>query len=204
MFSSTIPRSGGLFAGRDRIVPADSGTAAGFDRLHGRQTGPTEAEHADRPSVDATNRNHRTLSDARADERQDQGHDPEANDDLRLGPALLLEMMMDRRHQKDATSGQFEISDLDDDAQGLDDKHAADHREDDLMLNDGGGRADRRPEGKRAGIPHEHGGRRSVVPKKAEPGPDKCGRKYQQFAGSRHVMDVEIVGEIDPSHPHRQ
>src|SRR5216683_4455323 len=40
-----------------------------------------------------------------AGHRQDRGDDPEAEDDRRFGPALLLEMVMQRRHAKDATTG---------------------------------------------------------------------------------------------------
>ena len=43
-----------------------------------------------------------------AHEREEDGDDPEANDDLRLGPALLFVVMMDRRHQEDALAGQLE------------------------------------------------------------------------------------------------
>ena len=45
------------------------------------------------------------LQGGEADHRQDGGDDPEAEDDGGLGPALLLEMMMQRRHAEDAPAG---------------------------------------------------------------------------------------------------
>src|SRR5580704_11969465 len=55
--------------------------------------------------------------------RQDGGDDPEAEDDGGLGPALLLEMMVQRRHAKDAASGPLVGQDLDDDRHGLEHEH---------------------------------------------------------------------------------
>src|SRR3954447_9385801 len=46
-------------------------------------------------------------------EREDRGDDPETDDDGRLLPALLLEMMVQRRHAEDAAAGQLEACDLD-------------------------------------------------------------------------------------------
>ena len=43
------------------------------------------------------------------DQRQNQRNDPEADHDLRLCPALFLEMMVDRGHQEHALSGLLEI-----------------------------------------------------------------------------------------------
>ena len=57
------------------------------------------------------------LQRRQADHRQHESDDPEAHDDLRLRPAELFEMMMDRRHAKDALAGQLERGDLDDDRQ---------------------------------------------------------------------------------------
>src|SRR5271167_5120481 len=52
-------------------------------------------------------------------QRQHDRDDPEANDDLRLGPAELLEMMMDRRHLEDALAGELERHHLHDDRHRL-------------------------------------------------------------------------------------
>src|SRR5436309_10314513 len=59
---------------------------------------------------------------------QDDRDDPEAHDDLRLRPALQLEVMMDRRHAEDPLAPQFERHDLDDHGERFDDEDAADDR----------------------------------------------------------------------------
>src|SRR6201991_3400920 len=48
------------------------------------------------------------LQGRETDQRQHHRDDPEADDDLRLGPAELLEMMVDRRHLEDTLSRQLE------------------------------------------------------------------------------------------------
>src|SRR2546426_1474753 len=57
-------------------------------------------------------------------ERQDEGQDPEANDDLGLGPPLHLVVMVERRHAEDAPPGELEGGDLDDHGARLDDVDA--------------------------------------------------------------------------------
>src|ERR1700704_115454 len=59
------------------------------------------------------------LQGGEAGHRQDGGDDPETKDDGGLGPALLLEVMMQRRHAEDAPAGPFVGQDLDDDRHGL-------------------------------------------------------------------------------------
>src|SRR6056297_186482 len=54
------------------------------------------------------------------DHRKDQGNDPKPDHDLRLGPALFLVVMMNRRHQEHALAGAFEIEHLNDHAQRFD------------------------------------------------------------------------------------
>src|SRR5262249_30030536 len=70
----------------------------------------------------------------KAGNRQDRGDDPEANDDFWLFPALLLEMMVQRRHAEDAPAGQFVAGDLDDDRYGLEHEQPADNRQHQLVL----------------------------------------------------------------------
>src|SRR5581483_7140362 len=55
------------------------------------------------------------LEARQAEERQHHRDDPEADHDLRLGPAERLEVVVDRRHLEDAPAGQLEGDDLDDD-----------------------------------------------------------------------------------------
>src|SRR5262245_506455 len=62
-------------------------------------------------------------------QRQHDGDDPEPDHDLRLGPAELLEMMVDGRHQEDALAGHLEPRDLHDHRHRLQHEQAADHRQ---------------------------------------------------------------------------
>src|SRR6202035_162522 len=48
------------------------------------------------------------LQRGEAGERQHHRNDPEPDHDLRFGPALLLEMMMQRRHPEHALAGELE------------------------------------------------------------------------------------------------
>src|SRR5277367_842895 len=70
------------------------------------------------------------LQGREADQRQHRGDDPEADDDGRLRPALLLEMMVQRRHAEDAAAGQLERGDLDDHRYGLEHEQPADDHQD--------------------------------------------------------------------------
>ena len=56
-------------------------------------------------------------------------------DDLRLRPAELLEMVVDRRHAEDALAGHLERDDLHDDRQRFDNEQAADDDQHNLMLD---------------------------------------------------------------------
>src|SRR4029079_9221054 len=67
-------------------------------------------------------------------ERQHHRDDPEADHDLRFGPALLLEMMVQRRHHEHALAGHLERHHLHDDGDRFEHEQAADDRKHDLML----------------------------------------------------------------------
>src|SRR3981189_2885408 len=67
-----------------------------------------------------------------AGERQHHRDDPETDHDLRFGPTLLLEMMMQRRHPEYAFAGQLERHHLHDDRDRFEHEQAADHRQHDL------------------------------------------------------------------------
>src|SRR5689334_13001770 len=54
------------------------------------------------------------LQRGEAGQRQHHRDDPEPDHDLRLGPAELFEMMVQRRHAEDAFSGELERGDLHD------------------------------------------------------------------------------------------
>src|SRR5665213_947327 len=99
-----------------------------------------------------------------ADERQQHGNDPEADHDLRLGPAERLEMMMNRCHAEDALAGQLERGDLDDHRHSLQHKQAADDGQHHFLLGSNRDRAEHPAERQRAGVAHEDGGRRRIEP----------------------------------------
>src|SRR5581483_859457 len=71
---------------------------------------------------------------------EDRAGDPEAHHDLRLGPGLHLEMVMDRRHQERALAEVLEGEDLDHHGERLDQEDPADQEQQDLRL-----RHDREP-----------------------------------------------------------
>src|ERR1044071_7135286 len=67
-------------------------------------------------------------------ERQHDRDDPEPDHDLRLGPALLLEVMMDRRHLEDALAGELERDHLHDHRDRFEHEQSADYGKNDFML----------------------------------------------------------------------
>src|SRR6476620_4010150 len=64
-----------------------------------------------------------------AQQREDEGHDPETDHHLGFLPAAELEVVVERGHAEDALAAQLEGEDLQDDGEGLDDEHAADAEE---------------------------------------------------------------------------
>src|SRR5690606_26246169 len=107
------------------------------------------------------------LQAGKPDQRQDHGDDPEADHHLAFGPAKLLEMVMDRRHQEDAAAGHLEETDLDDDRQRFHDEQAADNGEHDFVLGGDRDGTDQAAHGERAGVAHEDRRRRRVEPEEA-------------------------------------
>src|SRR5215831_15846987 len=75
------------------------------------------------------------LQGGEAGERQHHGDDPEADHDLRLSPAELFEMMMDRGHLEDALARQLEGGDLHDHGDRFQHEQSADHCKHDLVLH---------------------------------------------------------------------
>src|SRR5690606_412364 len=104
------------------------------------------------------------LERRQAHQGQDRGDDPEADDDGGLLPTLLLEMMMQRRHAEDAPPGHLVRRDLDDDRHRFQYEQAADDGQHQLVLGDDADRAERAADRERAGVAHEHHGRRGVEP----------------------------------------
>src|SRR5215471_6852615 len=134
------------------------------------------------------------LQRRQAGQRQHDRDDPEADDDLRLGPAELLEMVMQRRHLEHALAGEPEREHLHDHRHRLEHEQAADDGERDLVLGGDRDRADQAAERERAGVAHEDRGGRRVEPEEAQPRPDHRPAKHRELAGTGDEMDLQIVG----------
>src|SRR5689334_8969489 len=81
---------------------------------------------------------------SKARESEAEGQNPEAEDDLGFGPALLLEMVVDRRHEEEARARAgaplrpLEPADLEDDRERLHHEDAADdHQREGLVDHEG-------------------------------------------------------------------
>src|SRR5437868_3197733 len=135
------------------------------------------------------------LQRRQAGERQHHRDDPEADHDLRLGPAELLEMVMDRRHPEDALAGELERHHLHDDGDRLQHEQSADHREHDLVLHRDRNRTQHAAKRERAGVAHEDRGRWRVEPEEAEAGSQQCTAEHRELASAGDIFDLEIVGE---------
>src|SRR6056297_3028566 len=140
------------------------------------------------------------LQGRQADQREDERDDPEADHDLRLGPALFLVMMMDRRHQEDALAGALEIDHLNDHRERLGHEEAADDAQNQFVLGGDRDGTQCAAQGQRAGIAHEDRRRGGVVPQEAETAAHQSRHEDQDLAGTGHVMQAEIFGEVGPPH----
>src|SRR5213076_2532381 len=81
----------------------------------------------------------RLLAELQRREREQRAHhrdDPEADDDLRLGPAEELEVVMDGRHAEDALAAELEGDHLPDHRERLADEHPAHQHEHQLLAGD--------------------------------------------------------------------
>src|SRR5579885_635832 len=137
------------------------------------------------------------LQGSEARDREDRGDDPEPDDDGGLLPALLLEMMVQRRHAEDALARELVARNLHDHGHGLQHEEAANDRQHDLVLGDDGDHAKRSADRERAGVAHEHHGGRRVEPEKPECRPDHRAAEDRELAGPRHVLDLQVVREVD-------
>src|SRR5436190_20084652 len=95
-------------------------------------------------------------------EREHDRNDPETDHDLRLGPAELLEMVVDGRHAEHALAGELERDHLHDHRHCLEHEQSAHDAEHDLVLGRDRDCPQHAAERERAGITHEDRGRRRV------------------------------------------
>src|SRR5262245_29207369 len=131
------------------------------------------------------------------EERQHERDDPEPNDDLRLGPALHLVVMVQRGHPEHAPARELERRDLDDDRARLDDVDPADQRQEQLRLGEHRQRAERAAERQRAHVAHEHLRGIAVEPQEAERRADERAAEDRELARALHVQDAEVLGRLE-------
>ncbi len=91
---------------------------------------------------------------------------------------------------------QLEGRHLHDHRQRLDDEHAADEHQHELLLGDQRHHAERRAERQRADVAHEHLRRIGVEPEEAEARGGQRAAEDRQLAGAGHVRDLQILGEL--------
>src|SRR5690349_3024636 len=123
-------------------------------------------------------------------QRQHDRDDPEADHDLRLGPAELLEMVMQRRHLEHPLAGETERHHLHDHRHRLEHEQAADDGERDFVLGGDRDRADQAAERERAGVAHEDRGGRRVEPQEPKPGADHRPAQHRELTGAGDEMDL--------------
>ena len=114
------------------------------------------------------------LEGGEAEQHQDDGDDPEADNDLGLFPAAQLVVVMQRRHAEDPLAfGGFEITDLHHHGNGFCDEDTAHDEEHDFLTHDHGRRTECSTNRQRTHIAHEHLGRIRIEPEEAQTGPDQ-------------------------------
>src|SRR6266446_4066105 len=102
------------------------------------------------------------------EQREYQCCDPEAHDHFRFAPAHQFEMVMDRRHAKDALAPQLERPHLQNHGERFNHKNPADKKEQNLLLDNYGDGSERSPQRQRAHIAHENFRRVRVVPEETK------------------------------------
>ena len=112
-----------------------------------------------------------------------------------FGPALLLVVVMQRRHAEYALAGEPVRGHLDDHRDRLKHEQAADDGEHQLMLGGDGNSAEGTAKGERSGIAHEDLGRRRVEPQEAEAGTDQGAADDGELAGALDKVDLEVFRE---------
>src|SRR5918999_2088864 len=126
---------------------------------------------------------------------EDPRHDPEADHDLRLGPRLHCEVVVDRRYQEDAAPEVLEREHLDHHGERLDHEDPADQQEQRLRLHHDREAGERPSDRHRAGVSHEHLGGEGVVPEEPDQGPDQRPAEDGQVeVGDARLADQLLAG----------
>ncbi len=132
----------------------------------------------------------------KANQHQNHGDDPEADDHPRLWPALEFKVVVDRRHAEHALAGQLEGGDLDHHRQGFHHEDAAHDEQHDFLADDHGDGAQRSAQCQRADVTHEDLCRVGVEPQEAQAGTDQRAAEHDQLARARYVRDQQVFGEL--------
>src|SRR5688572_3421839 len=135
------------------------------------------------------------LQRRQAEQRKQDRDDDEARDHLGLAPPDQLEVMMERRHAEHPPAGHLEPADLDDDRQRLEHPDAADHHQQQLLLDKDGHGADGAAEPQGADVAHEDLGGIGVVPEEPEAGADQRAAEDRQLAGVGEVRQQQVAGQ---------
>src|SRR6516165_1876105 len=135
------------------------------------------------------------LESREAGKRKHHRYDPESNDDLRLCPSQLLEMVMDGRHSENPLSRELVRCDLHDHRHRFQHEQPADHGQHDLVLRRYRDGADHAAKCQRAGVAHENRSRRRIEPKKSQACTDHCAANNGKLSGPRNIVNVQILGE---------
>jgi hypothetical protein len=112
-----------------------------------------------------------------------------------FGPALLLEMVVDRGHQEHALAGALEIEHLDDDRQRLDHEEAADDGQHDLVLGATAIAPSAPPSASEPVSPMNTAAGGALYHRNPSPRRSAPAQKIRILARARHIMHAEIVGE---------
>ena len=86
---------------------------------------------------------------------------------------------------------------LDDDREALDEEHAAEDGDEQLLADDDGADGDDAADGEAAGVAHEHLRGEGIVPQEADEGTHEGTEVDHQLFGAGDVHDVEVAGHGD-------
>src|SRR5690606_12330215 len=129
------------------------------------------------------------------DQHEDHRDDPEAHDDVRLGPAFEFEVVVNWRHAEHPLAGQLEGGDLDYHREGFHDEHLADDEQHDFLADNHRDGAQRRTQGQRTDVAHEHLRRVGVEPQETQAGTNQRAAKHDQLASARNIRNQQVFGE---------
>src|ERR1044071_8998251 len=99
-------------------------------------------------------------------------------------------MMMERRHRKNAFSGQSKTQDLQDHGNRFENEDTADQREEQLLFATDGNNSDHPPDRECPGVTHENSRGMAIEPEKAET------RSHESRTDYGELSSVGIKGDL--------